>query len=68
MLFRSENLGHGKGHSVKEMIAKYQEVNNCKFDVVPCQKRAGDLECSVLENVSNYMQELYSFDELMKVR
>ena len=62
-----ENLGHGKGHSVKEMITKYQEVNNCKFDVVPCQKRAGDLECSVLENVSDYMQELYTFDDLMKV-
>ena len=63
-----ENLGHGIGHSVKEMIAKYQEVNNCKFDVVPCQRREGDLEYSVLDNVSLYMQELYTFDELMKAR
>ena len=63
---RLENLGHGKGHSVKEMIAKYQEVNNCKFDVVPCQRREGDLEYSVLANVSPYMKQLYTFDELMK--
>jgi UDP-glucose 4-epimerase len=62
-----ENLGHGKGYSVKEMIAKFQEANNCNFDVVPCQKREGDLEYSVLENVSPYMHELYTFDDLMKV-
>ena len=61
-----ENLGHGVGHSVKEIIAKYQEVNNCKFDVVPCQRREGDLEYSVLKNVSPYMKQLYSFDEMMK--
>ena len=63
-----ENLGHGIGHSVKEIVAKYQEVNNCKFEVVPCQRREGDLEYSVLNNVSSYMQELYTFDELMKAR
>ena len=63
-----ENLGHGKGHSVKEMITKYQEVNNCKFDVVPCQRREGDLEYSVLANVSPYMKHRYTFDELMKAR
>ena len=63
-----ENLGHGKGHSVLEMATKYQEVNNCKFDVVPCQRREGDLEYSVLKNVSPYMKQLYTFDELMKAR
>jgi len=61
-----ENLGHGKGHSVMEMITKYQEVNKCKFDVVPCQRREGDLEYSVLNNVSSYMEESYTFEELMK--
>ena len=63
-----ENLGHGVGHTVKEMITKYQEVNKCNFDVVPCQRREGDLECSVLKNVSPYMKQLYTFDELMKAR
>ena len=63
-----ENLGHGQGHTVKQMVEKYQEVNNCKFDVVPCQRREGDLEYSVLKNVSPYMKQLYTFDELMKAR
>ena len=61
-----ENLGHGQGHTVKQMVEKYQEVNNCKFDVVPCQRREGDLEYSVLDNVSPYMKHRYTFDELMK--
>jgi len=62
-----ENLGHGKGHSVKEIVEQYQLVNNCKFDVISCQRREGDLECSVLDNVSSYMSDLYTFDELLKV-
>jgi len=61
-----ENLGHGKGHSVKEMIAKYQEVNKCEFETIACQRREGDLEYSVLNNVSPYMKQHYTFDELMK--
>lgn len=61
-----ENLGHGKGHTVLEMIAKYQEVNNCMFNVIACPRREGDLEYSVLDNVSSYMEELYTFDEMMK--
>jgi UDP-glucose 4-epimerase len=61
-----ENLGHGVGRTVLEMISKYQEVNNCKFEIKYCQRRAGDLECSVLGDVSPYMETLYTFDELMK--
>jgi UDP-glucose 4-epimerase len=61
-----QNLGHGVGHSVLEMATTYQEVNNCKFDINYCQRRDGDLECSVLDNVSSYMKELYNFKELMK--
>jgi UDP-glucose 4-epimerase len=61
-----ENLGHGVGHTVLEMATTYQKVNNCKFDINHCQRREGDLEYSVLDNVSPYMKELYSFEELMK--
>jgi UDP-glucose 4-epimerase len=62
-----ENLGHGKGHSVKEMAETFQLVNNCKFKINYCQKRPGDLESSVLKNVSPYMRELVTFEELMKI-
>jgi UDP-glucose 4-epimerase len=60
-----ENLGHGEGHSVKEIVETFQKVNNCNFKVNYCQRREGDLEYSVLDNVSPYMKELYFFEELL---
>lgn len=63
-----ENLGHGKGTTVKQMIALYKKVNNCEFDVNVCQRRAGDLEKSVLDHPSPFMTQLYSIDELLKVK
>jgi UDP-glucose 4-epimerase len=62
-----ENLGHGKGHSVKEMAETFQLVNNCKFNINYCQRREGDLEYSVLDNPSSYMKSLYTLNELLKV-
>lgn len=61
-----ENLGHGRGHSVKEIVETYQLVNNCKFKTIACQRRPGDLESSVLKDVSKYMKQLYTFSELLK--
>jgi UDP-glucose 4-epimerase len=63
-----ENLGHGVGTTVKQMIALYKKVNNCEFDVNVCPRRAGDLEKSVLDHPSSYMIQLYSIDEILKVR
>jgi UDP-glucose 4-epimerase len=63
-----ENLGHGKGTTVKQMIALYKKVNNCEFDVNVCQRRAGDLEKSVLDYPSTYMTQMYSIDEILKVK
>ena len=37
-----ENLGHGKGYSVKEIIAAYKEKNNAHFNVVVQPRRDGD--------------------------
>lgn len=62
-----ESLGHGVGYTVKEIAEKFQEVNNCKFDIKYGPKRKGDLPVSVLEEVSPYMQNLYTIDELLKV-
>jgi len=62
-----ENLGHGVGTTVKQMIELYQRVNNCEFDVRVCPRRAGDLESSVLDNPSPFMQKLYSMTELLKI-
>jgi UDP-glucose 4-epimerase len=62
-----ENLGHGVGTTVKQMISLYKKVNNCDFEVRTCPRRAGDLESSVLDNPSPFMQKLYSMKDLLKI-
>ena len=63
-----ENLGHGVGTTVKQMIDLYKNVNNCDFEVQVCPRREGDLESSVLDNPSPFMQQLYTIQELLKVK
>lgn len=60
-----ENLGHGVGTSVKEMIDIFKRVNNCDFEIINCPRRIGDLESSVLTTPSQYMQKLYDIDQLL---
>ena len=64
---RIENLGHGIGTTVKEMIDLYQKINKCNFDVKICPRREGDLERSVLDKPSSYMQKLYTIEDLLYV-
>lgn len=61
-----ENLGHGIGTSVKEMIEIYKKVNNCNFKIEIKPRRYGDLEVSVLKEVSKYMDKKYSIEDLLK--
>ena len=63
-----ENLGHGVGTTVKQMISLYKTVNDCDFEVKICPRRDGDLERSVLDNPSKFMQKLYSMEDLLKVK
>jgi len=62
-----ENLGHGVGTTVKQMAELYKRVNNCEFEVKVCPRRDGDLERSVLDNPSPFMQQLYTMEDLLKV-
>jgi len=62
-----ECLGHGVGHTVKEIVSLYQKVNDCDFDIVYGPRRKGDLPSSVLEDVSPYMRNLYTMEQLLKV-
>ena len=62
-----ECLGHGVGHTVKEIVNMFQKVNDCDFDVIKGPKRKGDLPSTVLEDVSPYMKNLYTLEELLKV-
>ena len=62
-----ECLGHGVGYTVKEIVNKFQQVNDCDFNIVYGPRRKGDLPSTVLEDVSPYMKNLYTLDELLKV-
>jgi UDP-glucose 4-epimerase len=62
-----ECLGHGVGYTVREIVNKFQEVNNVDFDIKYGPRRPGDAAVSVLEDVSSYMKNLYTMDELLKV-
>lgn len=61
-----ENLGHGQGHSVKEIAELYQRVNGCEFTVRYLPRRAGDLARTVLDNPSAYMLKCYDMEDLVK--
>ena len=62
-----ECLGHGVGYTVREMAEKFQKVNDCDFDIVTGPRRKGDIEYYVLEDVSPYMKNLYTIEDLLKV-
>lgn len=62
-----ESLGHGVGYTVKEIVNMFQKVNDCDFEVKYGPRRKGDLPSSVLEDVSPYMRNLYTMEELLKV-
>ena len=62
-----ESLGHGVGYTVKEIVDEFQKVNDVDFNVKYGPRRKGDIASSVLENVSPYMRNLYTIEELLKV-
>jgi UDP-glucose 4-epimerase len=62
-----ESLGHGVGYTVKEIVNLFQKVNDVDFEVKNGPRRKGDIEVSVLEDVSPYMRNLYTLEELLKV-
>jgi UDP-glucose 4-epimerase len=61
-----ENLGHGHGFSVKEIVDIYKNVNNCDFGVTILPRREGDLEKTVLDKPSSYLKSMYIIEELLK--
>jgi len=66
-----ECLGHGVGYTVGEIVDLFRKVNNIPninllTKIGP--RRKGDLAVSVLDNVSPYMKELYSLEDLLKVQ
>lgn len=61
-----ENLGHGHGFSVKEIVDIYKDVNSCDFNVNILPRREGDLEKTVLDKPSSYLKQMYIIEELLR--
>jgi UDP-glucose 4-epimerase len=72
---RVECLGHGVGYTVREIFDKFLEVNEEALykdtdETISCKigpRRKGDASHSVLEDVSPYMKNLYSMEDLLKL-
>lgn len=62
-----ECLGHGVGYTVREIVHLFEKVNDVILNVKYAERRHGDLALSVLEDVSTYMKNLYSIEQLLKV-
>ncbi|MEY4331969.1 MAG: hypothetical protein RLZZ196_707 [Bacteroidota bacterium] len=62
-----ENLGHGQGQSVKQIVKLFQHVNQTTFDIEYAPRRSGDLERSILDKPSVYLPNLYSIEDLLVV-
>jgi UDP-glucose 4-epimerase len=62
-----ESLGTGKGYSILEIISKFKEVNNLNFEVVFKERRQGDLESTVLNNVSSFFEKTFTIEETLKI-
>lgn len=70
-----ECLGHGVGHTVKEMVDIFERVNEKilyadnedAIDIKIGPRRTGDVEYSVLEDVSNYLVHMYSIEDLLRL-
>jgi UDP-glucose 4-epimerase len=62
-----ENLGHGVGKSVKDMVELYKIVNNVDFTTKIGPKKKGDPAVSVLDNPGRYMKHMYELKDLLRV-
>jgi len=62
-----ENLGTGIGYTVRAIIRAFKKVNNVDFTVNEYPRREGDLERTVLDNVSSYMSQKYQLEDLIKL-
>jgi UDP-glucose 4-epimerase len=62
-----ENLGHGKGYSVKEIAETFKYINNLNFKINYAPKRPGDPAKTILDNVSKFMLEKYTLEEYLKI-
>ena len=62
-----ESLGHGRGHSVIQIVELFKTINNVEFEVKYAPRRDGDLASNVLDNPSSYMENLYTIEDTLRI-
>ena len=62
-----ENLGHGQGYSVKEIVETFKKVNKVDFKTNIRERREGDPPKNILDSVSSYMKNMYTLEDYMKI-
>jgi UDP-glucose 4-epimerase len=62
-----ENLGHGVGYTVLQIVNKFKQINEVEFDITVMPKRQGDLAKSVLDNPSKYMANMFELSDLLRI-
>lgn len=63
-----EYLGHRKLYSVSQCIDAFLKVNGASFDVVIHPRRSGDVETTMMHDISPYMPPISAtLEEMMKV-
>lgn len=63
----TEELGHGVGYSVKEIVNIFKTVNNVEFDIKYENSRTGDLACTIAKNPSKFLNKTYNIEQILKV-
>lgn len=62
-----QNLGHGIGKTVKEIVEEYKKVNRLNFSINYGPRREGDLAKSVLNNPSTMLKKMYTLQEMVSL-
>ena len=53
---------------LNEIVDVFATVNNVAIKIETAARRAGDVESSVVDKVSNYMKSTYSLCQLLKIQ
>ena len=62
-----ESLGSGIGYSVLEIANIFKKVNNLDFEIQFVDRRQGDLESSILNNISSYFKSTIQIEQMFRV-
>ena len=63
-----ENLGHGAGYSVEQIINCFEKTNDIILKRNYLERRDGDPAVITLNHISDYMINMYSLSDYLTVK